>query len=82
MGLMVGKRQPDLKPAETSANPTKGWDLSIELPLKDPALQDLRKADAMTLMTTGWTILVELGPDDRKLIGEFLDRCAATTAPK
>ncbi len=78
MAIMLDSGQPDLVPAQASANAKKGWDLSIDLPLKAPSLQGLRKAKAMTLMTTGWTILVELDADDRKVIGAFLDRCAAT----
>ncbi|HWE46881.1 MAG TPA: hypothetical protein VG407_12725 [Caulobacteraceae bacterium] len=76
MGLYVDGRKIDLVPARATANTTKGWNLAIDMPLKDPTLQALRKTKSMSLMTTGWTGMVELGPDDRKVIGGFLDRCA------
>lgn len=75
MGLFTDKVQPKLAPASAKLNPVRGWDLTITLPADDPAFRSLKTATTMSLMTTGWTGLVELSPQDRKLISTFVDGC-------
>ena len=75
MGVYTDKVKPKLVPATAVANPSKGWDMSIALPLTDPSVRSMSKAGMVSLMTTGWTGAVELSSDDRKLIATFLGQC-------
>lgn len=77
MGVYTDKVETQLVPATAIANPAKGWDLTIVVPLTDPALRSMSKAGMVSLMTTGWTGAVELSSDDRKVIATFLGQCHA-----
>jgi hypothetical protein len=77
MGLYTTEVEANLIPAVATPNPSKGWDLTIELPKSDPAFQSLTTAKAMSLTTTGWSGAVFIGPDDRHVIAAFVSQCAA-----
>lgn len=76
MGLYTTEVDANLIPAVATANASKGWDLTIELPKSDPAFQSLKTAKAMSLSTTGWTGAVFIGSDDRHVIAAFVSQCA------
>lgn len=75
MGLMSDKANSGFLPALARPNPRRGWDLLVRLPKKDRALRGMAKAKMVVVMTTGFTIAVEIGPEDRPLIADFLNRC-------
>jgi len=77
MGLYTTAVEANLIPAVATPNPSKGWDLTIELPKSDPAFQSLATAKAMSLTTTGWSGAVFIEPDDRHVIAPFVSQCAA-----
>lgn len=77
MGLYTDEVAANLIAAVATPNPSKGWDLTIELPKTDAAFQSLKTAKAMSLTTTGWAGAVFIGPDDRHVIAPFVSRCAA-----
>ncbi len=75
MGLFTDKVKPKLVLSVATLNPVKGWDLTITLQPTDAAFRSLKAAKSMSLMTTGWTGLVELAPQDRRVISTFVDGC-------
>lgn len=75
MGLMSDKANSGFLPALARPNPRLGWDMLIRLPKKDRALRGMAKARMVVVMTTGFTIAVEIGPEDRPVIADFLTRC-------
>ncbi|HEY5071248.1 MAG TPA: hypothetical protein VII63_04370 [Caulobacteraceae bacterium] len=77
MALYVGRGDPHLVSATVHPNAVRGWDLTIEISKSDPAFLGLSKATAVSLMTTGMTGLIEIGPQDHKLIASFVKRCAS-----
>lgn len=75
MGLMSDKANSGFLSALARPNPRRGWDLLVRLPKKDRALRGMAKARMVVVMTTGFTIAVEIGPEDRPVIADFLTRC-------
>jgi len=78
MALFTDRVKPNLVPALTRPNPTKGWDFTIELPKSDSAFQSLAKAKMVILMTTGWTGAAVVGPADHAVLADFASRCATS----
>lgn len=77
MALFTDRTKPAFVAAGAKPNVQRGWDLTISLPLNDPAVRALPKAKAVSLMTTGWTGLAKLGPDESATISAFLKSCGA-----
>jgi hypothetical protein len=75
MALYTDRTEPRFIAANVEANSVRGWDLTIKLPLDDPAIRALSKANVVSLMTTGWTGATKLDPGQRKIIGDFLATC-------
>jgi hypothetical protein len=78
MTLFADRAKPAFIAADATPNAKFGWDLTIRLPLNNPAVRALPKAKSLSLMTTGWTGLVELGQSDRVTISSFLKSCETT----
>jgi len=75
MALFTDRTKPAFVTADAKPNLHRGWDLTINLPLDDPAVRALPKAKAVSLMTTGWTGLAELGPRASATLSSFLRSC-------
>ena len=75
MAVATDRGQPDFTLGTAKPNPTKGWDITIQLPRKDKSFQDFGRAEFVTLFTTGFTALVELGAADRKAVSNFVKEC-------
>ena len=77
MTIFTDLTEPAFTAADAIPNAKSGWDLTIRLPLKDPAVRALSKATSMSLMTTGWTGLVQLDAEDHAIISSFMKTCGA-----
>ena len=77
MTIFTDLTEPAFTAADARPNAKSGWDLTIRLPLKDPAVRALSKAKSMSLMTTGWTGLVELSAEDHAIVSGFLQACGS-----
>ena len=76
MALATDKTdEPEMVPASSARNAARGWDMTISLPKKDPALRSLSRADFISLFTTGYTRAVHLEKEDRKLVADFVKAC-------
>jgi hypothetical protein len=72
---VTANSSPGFVSAQAAPNAARGWDLSITVPMDDPAVKALAKAKAVALMSTGNTTLVALGADGRTAMSAFLKAC-------
>jgi hypothetical protein len=76
MALATDKtEEPNMVAATAVRNARKGWDMTIRLAKKDPALLSLPRATFISLFTTGFTRAVQLGREDRELVSAFVRQC-------
>lgn len=76
MALATDKtEEPEMVPARSARNAAGGWDMTISLRKNDPVFRSLPRADFVSLFTTGFTRAVQLGKEERTLIGDFVRQC-------